>query len=42
MTFEEHKHLKQCKHCDAIFKYFAIYEEPARLDPIVEDSKQVA
>jgi hypothetical protein len=42
LTFEEHRHLKQCRHCDAIFKYFAIYPEPARLDPILEEAKQAA
>ena len=42
LTFEEHKHLKQCKHCDAIFQYFAIYPDPAPQDAIVEECKQAA
>jgi len=42
LTFEEHRHLKQCKYCDAIFQYFAIYPDPAPQDAIVEECKQAA
>ena len=26
LNYEEHRHLEQCKHCDAVFKYFAIFD----------------
>jgi|SwirhisoilCB3_FD_contig_31_12555955_length_611_multi_4_in_0_out_0_2 hypothetical protein len=38
---EEHKHLKQCQHCVAIFEYFKVYDhrgkdlqDPVETDPV--------
>ncbi len=42
LSYEEHRHLKQCSHCEAIFKYFAIYPLPAHLDGAIDELKHAA
>ena len=42
LNYEEHHHLKRCKHCDAIFKYFVIYDKQAEVEAPVEDCAQAA
>jgi hypothetical protein len=41
LNYEEHKHLKQCQHCVAIFEYFTVYDtrvkdlqDPMETDPV--------
>ena len=42
LTYEEHNHVKRCTHCDAIFKYFAIYGSRAQVEQTVEHVGQAA
>jgi len=42
LNYEEHNHLRRCKHCDAIFKYFAIYAETSRFSEAIEDHAKAA
>ena|SRR5437660_11388487 len=40
LNYEEHNHLKRCKHCEAIFQYLAIYGECAEIDQRFEGCMQ--
>ncbi len=42
LNYEEHNHLRRCKHCDAIFKYFAIYAENSHFSEAIEDHAKAA
>ena len=42
LSYEEHNHLKRCKHCDAIFKYFGINGGPDSLCEAVENRATAA
>ena len=44
LDFEEHSHLRNCKHCDAIFKYFAVWQPAAQMNEVgvTEERRQAA
>jgi len=42
LSYEEHNHLKRCKHCDAIFKYFGIHAGPDSVCEAVENRATAA
>jgi len=42
LNYEEHNHLRHIKHCDAIFKYFAIYAENSRFSEALADHAKAA